>query len=125
MIFVDDIIVISKTFNKHIQNLRKVFHKFKQANMSRNLNKCEFIKTSIHFLGPVSYTHLDVYKRQSYNTADNYVQEENPVCRAGGFGAGRDNRVSTAARQNLFNQRSRCYLQESTGAKYGCYRNTS
>ena len=64
MIFVDDILVISKTFNEHIQNLRTIFHKFRQANMSLNLNKCEFIKTSIQFLGPVSYTHLDVYKRQ-------------------------------------------------------------
>ena len=53
MIFVDDILVISKTFEEHINNLGIIFHKFRQANMSLNLNKCEFLKTSIQFLGHI------------------------------------------------------------------------
>ena len=42
MIFVDDILVISKTL-EHIINLRTIFEKFRQARISLNLDKCEFM----------------------------------------------------------------------------------
>ena len=53
MIFVDDILLVSKTFDEHVRNLRTIFHKFRQANMSLNLDKCELIKPSIQFLGHI------------------------------------------------------------------------
>lgn len=53
MVFVDDILVISKTLQEHIVNLRSVFEKFRRANISLNIEKCEFMKTSIRFLGHI------------------------------------------------------------------------
>ena len=53
MVFVDDILVVSKTLDEHIKHLSTIFHKFRQANISLNLDKCEFIKSSIQFPGHV------------------------------------------------------------------------
>ena len=50
MVFVDDILVVSKTLDEHIKHLSTIFHKFRQANISLNLDKCEFMKSSIQFL---------------------------------------------------------------------------
>ena len=84
-IFVDDILVISKSFEEHLEHLKIVFRKLQAANLTLNLEKCEFGKSQIKFLGhiisaegittdpekystgSISYTHLDVYKRQSFN----------------------------------------------------------
>lgn len=53
MVFVDDILVISKTVDEHVQNLRTIYEKFRRANMSININKCEFLRTEIKFLGHI------------------------------------------------------------------------
>ena len=53
IVFVDDILVVSKTLDEHIEHLSAIFHKFRQANVTLNLDKCEFIKSSIQFLGHI------------------------------------------------------------------------
>ena len=53
IVFVDDILVVSKTLDEHIEHLNIIFHKFKEAHISLNLDKCEFIKSSIQFLGHI------------------------------------------------------------------------
>lgn len=52
-IFVDDILVMSKTLDEHIQHLRIVFDKLQQANLTLNQEKCEFGKSQIKFLGHI------------------------------------------------------------------------
>lgn len=49
IIFVDHILVMSKTFEECLQNLKTKFWKFREANVSLNMDKCEFIETSIKF----------------------------------------------------------------------------
>ena len=66
-IYVDDILIASRTFEEHVEHLEYVLEKLYQGGLTLNWDKSKFLQTEIHFLGfiitPVSYTHLDVYKR--------------------------------------------------------------
>ena len=53
VIFVDDILVISRTLEEHFEHLRSVFQKLRLANIKLKLHKCEFIKSQMKFLGHV------------------------------------------------------------------------
>ena len=55
MIFVDNILIISKTLEEHIMNLHTIFEKFQQACISSNLDKCECMRLSIKVLGDIVY----------------------------------------------------------------------
>ena len=52
-VFVDDILIISKSFEEHIQHLEIVFQKLKDANLALNLEKCKFGRWQIKFLGHI------------------------------------------------------------------------
>lgn len=49
--YLDDIIICSSTFDEHIKLLSEVKERLREANLTINLNKCEFFKTSLKFLG--------------------------------------------------------------------------
>lgn len=49
--YLDDIIICSATFDEHLKLLSEVKHRLQEANLTINLNKCEFFKTSLKFLG--------------------------------------------------------------------------
>ena len=51
--FVDDIIITGSTYEEHLNLLKIVKEKLKAANLTINLKKCEFFKTSLKFLGYV------------------------------------------------------------------------
>src|SRR6266536_5752604 len=51
VIYLDDILVCSDTFDEHINHLRKVFTKLREANLVIKLKKCKFGKRKIKFLG--------------------------------------------------------------------------
>ncbi|RWR99798.1 Retrovirus-related Pol polyprotein from transposon 17.6-like protein, partial [Dinothrombium tinctorium] len=53
VVYLDDIIVFSKTFDEHIQRLHKIFNALSEANLSFQPDKCEFCKTEINYLGHV------------------------------------------------------------------------
>ena len=50
LVYLDDIIIFSTSLQEHLLSLRKVFEKFKEANLMIQLNKCEFLKTETNFL---------------------------------------------------------------------------
>lgn len=50
-VYIDDIIVFSKDPETHFENLRKIFLTLQNANMKVQLDKCEFLKTEVEFLG--------------------------------------------------------------------------
>ena len=52
-VFVDDILVISKSFEEHLNHLDIFFRKLGDANLVLNLDKCEFGKSQIKFLGHI------------------------------------------------------------------------
>ena len=47
IIYLDDIIVFSKTPEEHIERLRGVFEKLPAAGLRLKLSKCEFFKSRI------------------------------------------------------------------------------
>ena len=51
LVYLDDIIVYSKTFDGHLIHLRKVFELLLSAGLRLNRTKCEFFKNKIDYLG--------------------------------------------------------------------------
>lgn len=49
--YLDDIIILSKTFDEHINLLTEVKNKLQEANLTISMDKCEFFKTTLKFLG--------------------------------------------------------------------------
>lgn len=50
-VYLDDIIVATPTFPLHIKILSQVFQQLKNAQLTVNLKKCEFCRSSLKFLG--------------------------------------------------------------------------
>jgi hypothetical protein len=51
--YLDNLLIFSKTYNEHVQHVRKVLKKLQQKDLPVKLSKCEFYKHSISFLGYV------------------------------------------------------------------------
>ena len=51
LVYLDDILVFSNTFEDHLSSLEKVFQRLEQINVKLNPEKCEFAKTEVAFLG--------------------------------------------------------------------------
>ena len=50
-VFLDDILIFSKTEQKHLEDLTNVLDKLRHASLSLKLEKCEFFKEQINYLG--------------------------------------------------------------------------
>ena len=53
LVFLDDIICFSKDFDQHIQNLKEIFHRLKNANLKLSPKKCVLMQTEVQFLGHI------------------------------------------------------------------------
>lgn len=51
LVYVDDILVFSKSFKDHISHLEQVFSRLRDANLKLNPEKCDFVKDKIKYLG--------------------------------------------------------------------------
>ena len=51
--YLDDCIIFSRTVEKHLERLREVFQRFKDANLKINPINCEFFRQKVHFLGHI------------------------------------------------------------------------
>ena len=49
--FLDDLCVLGKTEEEHLENLRKVFERFKEYGLKFKPQKCSLFQTSVEFLG--------------------------------------------------------------------------
>lgn len=52
-VFVDDVIIVSESFEQHISLLKRVLNKLKMANLTINLKKSQFFRTQLKYLGYV------------------------------------------------------------------------
>lgn len=50
-VYLDDIIIVSSTFEHHIQLLKDVHRALREANLTVNFKKCEFFKPQLRYLG--------------------------------------------------------------------------
>jgi len=53
LVYIDDILVFSETFEEHIAHLQTVFQRIREAKLQLKTSKCFFFKKEIHFLGHV------------------------------------------------------------------------
>nr|CAH7767400.1 unnamed protein product [Callosobruchus chinensis] len=53
LVYLDDVIVFSSSLQEHIESLRSVFHRLRNSNFKVQLDKCEFMKKEVAYLGHV------------------------------------------------------------------------
>ncbi|GFW22938.1 retrovirus-related Pol polyprotein from transposon 17.6 [Trichonephila clavipes] len=51
LIYLDDVIIGGRTFEEHLQNIRKVLSKLSDANLKLNPSKCKFFQKEVNYLG--------------------------------------------------------------------------
>ena len=53
LVYLDDIIIYSKTFSEHLQHIIEVLNRIREANLRLKAEKCHFAATELQFLGHV------------------------------------------------------------------------
>ncbi|XP_048242476.1 uncharacterized protein K02A2.6-like [Haliotis rufescens] len=53
LIYLDDIIVFSKTFDEHLERLQAIFQRLHKNGLKLKPSKCQFLQTSVKYLGHV------------------------------------------------------------------------
>jgi len=53
LVYLDDILVYSRTWDEHVCHVKKVLDVLKNENLYVKLSKCEFGKTSLVYLGHI------------------------------------------------------------------------
>jgi len=53
IVYLDDVLILSKNFEQHLTHLEMVFHKFRQANLRMNGMKCNFAVEQVKYLGHI------------------------------------------------------------------------
>ena len=49
--YLDDLLIHSNSIHDHLEHLRKVLHKLREANLKIKLKKCNFLQPKVHYLG--------------------------------------------------------------------------
>ena len=52
-VYIDDVLVCSRTFEEHLQHLSQVFERLRQANLKLKPKKCLFLREEVPYLGHV------------------------------------------------------------------------
>jgi hypothetical protein len=50
-VYLDNVIVIGRTFQEHVLALRKVFQRFREARLNLNPEKCHLLQEEVRYLG--------------------------------------------------------------------------
>lgn len=50
MVYLDDVIIAKKAFEKHFKNLKDVFSRLKSAGLRLSSKKCQLFKKNVHYL---------------------------------------------------------------------------
>ena len=53
LIYLDDVIIFSSTFEEHLERLEAVSSRLKEHNLKLRADKCEFLKSRVTYLGHV------------------------------------------------------------------------
>ena len=53
LVYLDDIIVIGRSFQEHIQNLDSVFQRLRESGLRLEPSKCSFFQKQVQYLGHI------------------------------------------------------------------------
>lgn len=53
VVYLDDIVVFSKSFDEHLKHLKLVFDRLREANLTLKISKCKFGREKLPFLGHI------------------------------------------------------------------------
>ena len=53
LVYLDDVVVISRTFQEQLDNLRKVFQRLREAHLKLNPEKCHLFQKEVRYLGHI------------------------------------------------------------------------
>ena len=53
LVYLDDIIVFSRSISEHLNKLREVFSRLKQAGLKLKPSKCHLLQKTVHYLGHI------------------------------------------------------------------------
>ena len=53
LVYLDDVIIVGKTFQDHMHNLREVFRRLREAGLTLKPTKCNFCSVQVEFLGHI------------------------------------------------------------------------
>ncbi|GBM00287.1 Retrovirus-related Pol polyprotein from transposon 297 [Araneus ventricosus] len=53
LMYLDDIIIVGRTFEEHLNNLREVFQRLQKANLKLSPKKCRFFQKEVTYLGHI------------------------------------------------------------------------
>jgi len=56
IVYIDDIIVVGRTFDEHLNNLKQVFERIEKAGLKLHPSKCQFLQPKVQFLGHIVST---------------------------------------------------------------------
>ena len=52
-IYLDDLIIFSKTFEEHVDRLKQIFQRLREVNLKLSPKKCEFMKKKVKYVGHI------------------------------------------------------------------------
>ena len=53
LVYLDDMIILGRTFDKHLTNLKAIFDQFREAGLKLKLSKCVLCQLKVEFLGHI------------------------------------------------------------------------
>ena len=53
LVYIDDLIIFSRSFDNHLLHLEQVFKRLREANLRLKPSKCHFVKSEVEYLGHV------------------------------------------------------------------------
>ncbi len=53
LVYLDDVIIVAKTFEEHLHNLRTVFDRLREAGLKLKPTKCSLCRQEVNFLGHI------------------------------------------------------------------------
>ncbi|GFW34934.1 retrovirus-related Pol polyprotein from transposon 297 [Trichonephila clavipes] len=77
LIYLDDVIIGGRTFEEHLQNIRKVLSKLSDANLKLNPSKCKFFHKEVNYLGYIIFAEGVRTDPEKVSAVKNWKRPEN------------------------------------------------